>query len=210
MIGNVSPGLSSCEHTLNTLRYSDRVKELKKGNNKDQSNPLMLPRQNSNIVKYNDEPKVMNLLYKKSGEEGKIKSKGLLSPHNTNLKSCDSNRENINQKHSNLIQEILEKEDDLVNNHSHSVNETPDIMNYELQILADVQEPNSDMGDYLKKLDKVLEYKETIIASLRNKIVAIQHQLKEENSLNLLLNSRKNAMDVFDLDNDDFFENVPL
>jgi Kinesin-like protein len=30
MIGNVSPGLSSCEHTLNTLRYSDRVKELKK------------------------------------------------------------------------------------------------------------------------------------------------------------------------------------
>jgi hypothetical protein len=25
----------------------------------------MLPRQNSNIVKYNDEPKVMNLLYKK-------------------------------------------------------------------------------------------------------------------------------------------------
>ena len=210
MIGNVSPGLSSCEHTLNTLRYSDRVKELKKGNNKDQSNPLMLPRQNSNIVKYNDEPKVMNLLYKKSGEEGKIKSKGLLSPHNTNLKSCDSNRENLNQKHSNLIQEILEKEDDLVNNHSHSVNETPDIMNYELQILADVQEPNSDMGDYLKKLDKVLEYKETIIASLRNKIVAIQHQLKEENSLNLLLNSRKNAMDVFDLDNDDFFENVPL
>ena len=24
----VSPGLSSCEHTLNTLRYADRVKEL--------------------------------------------------------------------------------------------------------------------------------------------------------------------------------------
>ena len=24
----ISPGLSSCEHTLNTLRYADRVKEL--------------------------------------------------------------------------------------------------------------------------------------------------------------------------------------
>lgn len=30
MIANVSPGNSCCEHTLNTLRYADRVKELKK------------------------------------------------------------------------------------------------------------------------------------------------------------------------------------
>ena len=27
----ISPGLSSCEHTLNTLRYADRVKELSAG-----------------------------------------------------------------------------------------------------------------------------------------------------------------------------------
>lgn len=31
MIANVSPTSSSCEHTLNTLRYADRVKELRKG-----------------------------------------------------------------------------------------------------------------------------------------------------------------------------------
>ena len=30
MIANVSPAASCCEHTLNTLRYADRVKELKK------------------------------------------------------------------------------------------------------------------------------------------------------------------------------------
>jgi kinesin family member 2/24 len=30
MIANVGPGNFSCEHTLNTLRYADRVKELKK------------------------------------------------------------------------------------------------------------------------------------------------------------------------------------
>jgi kinesin family protein 2/24 len=32
MIGNISPTLTSSENTLNTLRYSDRVKELKKKN----------------------------------------------------------------------------------------------------------------------------------------------------------------------------------
>ncbi|EGR27415.1 kinesin motor domain protein [Ichthyophthirius multifiliis] len=57
MIGNISPSQSSSEHTLNTLRYADRVKELKKGgtselneqvNSLDQlAQQLMLPRQNS-------------------------------------------------------------------------------------------------------------------------------------------------------------------
>ena len=59
MIGNISPCSSSCEHTLNTLRYADRVKELRKPGNFDLDNKmsnldmlaqqLMLPRQISKI-----------------------------------------------------------------------------------------------------------------------------------------------------------------
>jgi kinesin family protein 2/24 len=58
MIANVSPGGSCCEHTLNTLRYADRVKELKKSERNDGDNKqdnlakmLMLPRQNNNTVR---------------------------------------------------------------------------------------------------------------------------------------------------------------
>lgn len=52
MIGNISPSLSCCEHTLNTLRYADRVKELKKPANtkvagRSKEDQLMLSRQQS-------------------------------------------------------------------------------------------------------------------------------------------------------------------
>lgn len=57
MIANVSPALSCCEPTLNTLRYADRVKELKKdpalkeklGQGDALSKELMLARQNKNV-----------------------------------------------------------------------------------------------------------------------------------------------------------------
>jgi len=60
MIGNVSPAISACEHTLNTLRYADRVKELKRPTNENTgalsqedllARQLMLPRQQKNAIK---------------------------------------------------------------------------------------------------------------------------------------------------------------
>ena len=55
MIANISPASNCCEHTLNTLRYADRVKELKKDQNarpntkEDKlSKELMLARQQIN------------------------------------------------------------------------------------------------------------------------------------------------------------------
>lgn len=60
MIANVSPANSCCEHTLNTLRYADRVKELKKEQGASAgpkskedllAKQLMLARQSTNVVK---------------------------------------------------------------------------------------------------------------------------------------------------------------
>ena len=63
MIGNISPSASCCEHTLNTLRYADRVKELKRScsaprtpgasntENNSLAQILMLPRQGQNCQK---------------------------------------------------------------------------------------------------------------------------------------------------------------
>jgi kinesin family protein 2/24 len=43
MIGNVSPASISCEHTLNTLRYADRVKELRQSNRSAADETMMGP-----------------------------------------------------------------------------------------------------------------------------------------------------------------------
>ena len=51
MIANVSPALSCCEPTLNTLRYADRVKELKKDKalkDRKADDGMMLARQSGN------------------------------------------------------------------------------------------------------------------------------------------------------------------
>lgn len=60
MIGCISPSFNSCENTLNTLRYSDRVKELKRPPGQRRgpetlADELMLPRrqENVNIVSLN-------------------------------------------------------------------------------------------------------------------------------------------------------------
>lgn len=68
MVANIAPAISCCEHTLNTLRYADRVKELKK-ENRDTSNPLMLPRQATNSRQYE--------LKRKNSFDGKPKLTGL-------------------------------------------------------------------------------------------------------------------------------------
>lgn len=48
MIANISPCLSCSEHTLNTLRYADRVKELKRDRDSTYSNNIMINNNSNN------------------------------------------------------------------------------------------------------------------------------------------------------------------
>lgn len=109
MIGNISPGQVSCEHTLNTLRYADRVKELKKPsggqgagpkNSKDElARALMLPRmnQNSHKIEYNNQKTVDdNIVFEaydvNGGGKGKINMEGLKSQNPLDKMANNSKR----------------------------------------------------------------------------------------------------------------------
>lgn len=65
MIGNISPSTSCCEHTLNTLRYADRVKELRKGVPSRDKDNLMLARPSPALRQTNNTAQ-MNQLNKRN------------------------------------------------------------------------------------------------------------------------------------------------
>ena len=87
MIGNVGPSTNNCEHTLNTLRYADRVKELK-NEQRTGGNALMLPRGGGTstieIVKKKEEEYTADLDMIKKGSNGanilRQKTQGMAKP----------------------------------------------------------------------------------------------------------------------------------
>ena len=97
MIANISPCLSCSEHTLNTLRYADRVKELRKPrherdgeNNKNNIN---------NGIGYNNSVKT------KKNRENDLLAELLMIPRNSgpNIKYDVQIKNNINESNNNLI-----------------------------------------------------------------------------------------------------------
>jgi hypothetical protein len=109
MIANISPCLSCSEHTLNTLRYADRVKELRGKDNKEKNdsnqepaykdpqeilaNILMMPRQHSKTVKYNVD-KNLNPLRNSSGGSNNLNNQ----QYKTSQSSGNNNM--LNKKNS--------------------------------------------------------------------------------------------------------------
>jgi hypothetical protein len=109
MIANISPCLSCSEHTLNTLRYADRVKELRKERNekeflaKEDKDPsevlaqmLMMPRQHTKTVKYNLE--VKKNLGIQIDKDNKIVSGNMQNPNNQGAKGPLHINQLINSK----------------------------------------------------------------------------------------------------------------
>jgi len=112
MIANISPCLSCSEHTLNTLRYADRVKELRKQNKKEGDNNmynsitrnkknkendlllnelLMMPRNNAPNVKYKVELNNNNVILNHNYNFMKLKNKNSTLTQDINIQRPDKN-----------------------------------------------------------------------------------------------------------------------
>lgn len=206
MIGCVSPGSGSCEHTLNTLRYADRVKELRKGGGQPRSaqdalaNELMLPRTSSNTVTYLE-----------NGENRPpSRSKPVSKPSKKQQKSLNQtvsypvpplSQDLMVDKHEELISVILAEEEEVVNLHRRHLDEDVENVKREMALLSEVDKPGSDIWNYVRSVSEVLQRKEHLLAVMKEKLEQFKSHLEEEEELSTQLykGAGHGGMDVFDL-----------
>ena len=156
MIANLSPSSACVEHSLNTLRYAYRVKELRtqviRGSFKDDD--------------WLDE-----------NSEDKRKNEG---PPSRSDKSDDDPLSALAKQHDLLIGRILGDEEALVAAHRGFVDFSVQSLQDEMHQLDSIDQPGSDVDAYVEFLDRVLKQKSAALASLKERLDAFKLQLKEE------------------------------
>ncbi|PON88463.1 Kinesin-like protein [Trema orientale] len=211
MVSCISPSSGSCEHTLNTLRYADRVKSLSKGSNlkKDILPPTINLKESTTVPlssvlptssTFEDEqaesedfdapeetyepPKP---LWKKNG---KLESYAIstseekLRRPNGQTKWKDMPKVDSRNSHSDdNLNALLQEEEDLVNAHRKQVEETMNIVKEEMNLLVEADQPGNQLDDYVSRLNAILSQKAAGILQLQTRLAHFQKRLKEHNVL---------------------------
>mmetsp|Transcript_9728 Transcript_9728/g.8692 ORF Transcript_9728/g.8692 Transcript_9728/m.8692 type:complete len:550 (-) Transcript_9728:141-1790(-) len=158
MIATVSPAASSADHTLNTLRYADRVKERTVGG---QAAKNALVNNNNQVIdkspinKINADKEKNNQLHQIEEEEA------------------------IDEFHR-TVQDIFEQEEELLNLHMNIIQENAELLTEEGRLLQQIQSEDSDIDNYAMRLDSILQRKEELILLLKNKLVNFRKSLVKE------------------------------
>ncbi len=189
MIANVSPSSTSCEHSLNTLRYADRVKEIRKGKPKDRPR---IPDDKSSQNNFVDNSEVSTDL---SDDNDSLADDepmyGVNMPNNDfenrnlggNVDLDEMGEEELERAHEELINKILEEEEEVIASHRQHIEEVMLLMKQEMRLLHEVEQPGSAIDAYVTNLDTILVRKIQAISTLRNKLASFQQHLREEEIL---------------------------
>lgn len=164
MIATVSPGASSADHTLNTLRYADRIKEQKVGVHEIRSankalsspSPLRQVTPNENRTIESNTP----LAIPKT-EEAQLRETVLM---------------------------VLEQEEDVLNTHMANISESAQLLTEEGRMLQLVQREGvsgEELDAYATRLEEIIIRKTELIEQLQGKMMAFRENLKREEELSV-------------------------
>ncbi|KAF4072501.1 hypothetical protein AMELA_G00263750 [Ameiurus melas] len=165
MIATISPGMASCENTLNTLRYANRVKEL----TVDPNTMAEGVRPNINAI---TQPAIM--------EEWELNS----SSQRDDLKLlCEQNKEEVSPQlftFHEVVSQLVEMEEQVLEDHRAVFQESIRWLEDEKVLLEMTEEVDYDVDSYSSQLEHILDQKIDVLIELRDKVRSFRSALQEE------------------------------
>ncbi|KAM4578821.1 kinesin-like protein KIF2A isoform X4 [Fundulus heteroclitus] len=176
MIATISPGMTSCENTLNTLRYANRVKEL----TVDPNQVMEGGRANNHAVNQLDV----------SDEEWLS-----ISPQRDDLKLlCEQNEEEVSPQlftFHEAVSQLVEMEEQVLEDHRAVFQESIRWLEDEKVLLEMTEEVDYDVESYATQLEQILDQKIDILTELRDKVKSFRSTLQEEEQASKQINPKR-------------------
>ncbi|XP_063603838.1 kinesin-like protein KIF2A isoform X4 [Penaeus indicus] len=157
MIAMISPGMSCCEHTLNTLRYADRVKEL-------------------GVSDVSEE--------KSSPTEKEPDENGTNDEDYSRLTSYNENEMSADQQAFQVAMSALqEAEEEVVDLHGQYFAHRDKMDKMLIPLYQMTNEVDYDVDAYAQQLEDVVLENMEWWTQLRDRVIKLRHQLEEEEKL---------------------------
>ncbi|XP_029366584.1 kinesin-like protein KIF2A isoform X4 [Echeneis naucrates] len=176
MIATISPGMTSCENTLNTLRYANRVKEL----TVDPNQVIEGGRPNIHAVTQ------LDLL-----DEDWLS----ISPQRDDLKLlCEQNEEEVSPQlftFHEAVSQLVEMEEQVLEDHRAVFQESIRWLEDEKVLLEMTEEVDYDVESYATQLEQILDQKIEILTELRDKVKSFRSTLQEEEQASKQINPKR-------------------
>ncbi|KAM8854139.1 kinesin-like protein KIF2A [Synchiropus picturatus] len=194
MIATISPGMASCENTLNTLRYANRVKEFgispsdipfsQSGGGRSELSPT-----------YEDGVKDLAmdpLIAAEARQVSHVTQLEVLeaqwgvgsSPQRDDLKLlCEQNEEEVSPQlfsFHEAVSQLVEMEEQVLEDHRAVFQESIRCLEEEKVLLEMTEEVDYDVESYATQLEQILDQKIDILTELRDKVKSFRSALQEE------------------------------
>lgn len=161
MIAMISPGLSSCEHSLNTLRYADRVKELGVDDNTEAQKS---PSEDEEMAQESEEDDD-DLAILRSNNDPEMSGE-LYTFHEA-------------------ISHLQQMEEEVVDLHRTLLEANQKWHNEDAALLSMTNEVDYDVDYYVHKLSDLLTEKVDALTKFKEKVACFQQQLAEEEKISM-------------------------
>ncbi|XP_060241677.1 kinesin-like protein KIF2A isoform X2 [Meriones unguiculatus] len=215
MIATISPGMASCENTLNTLRYANRVKEFGispsdipfsqgSGSRPDLSPSYDYDDFSPSITRVKEltvDPAaagdIRPIMHHPPSQIDDLETQWGVgsSPQRDDLKLlCEQNEEEVSPQlftFHEAVSQMVEMEEQVVEDHRAVFQESIRWIEDEKALLEMTEEVDYDVDSYATQLEAILEQKIDILTELRDKVKSFRAALQEEEQASKQINPKR-------------------